>query len=142
MDPSLFETTNGVQYYTYADYAKWNTTERYELIDGIPYMMASPSSAHQSIVFEIGHQLKNLLKDKKCVPFISPLDVCLNGKNEMDNTVFQPDVFVVCDRSKIEQNYINGAPDFVVEVLSPSSISRDTTQKMIKYIRVCSIIRF
>jgi Uma2 family endonuclease len=121
--------------YTYADYAKWETDERYELIDGVPYMMAGPSSAHQDIAGEVFYQLKNRLKDKQCRPYIAPYDVCLFGKDGDDETVVQPDVLVVCDKSKIKKNYLNGAPDFVIEVLSPSSLSKDQILKLNKYMQ-------
>ena len=123
----------GIKTYTYAEYARWDTDDRYELIDGIPYMMASPSSVHQHVVGEVLVQLANALRGKPCRPFVSPLDVCLFGKGDDDKTVVQPDVLVVCDRSKITTKYINGAPDFVVEVVSPSSTRKDHLLKLNKY---------
>jgi Uma2 family endonuclease len=119
--------------YTYADYAGWETEDRYELIDGVPFLMAGASSDHQIIAGEIYRQLGNQLKGKPCRPFIAAYDVCLNGKGNWDADVFQPDVLVVCNRSKITKNYLNGAPDFAVEVLSPSTRSKDMILKLKKY---------
>jgi len=120
--------------YTYADYAKWETNERYELVDGVPYMMAAPTTEHQDITGDVFHQLKNILSGKPCKPYISPVDVCLSGKRENDKTVVQPDILVVCDRSKIEKNFINGAPEFVIEVLSPSNRSEVFVLKLKRYL--------
>jgi len=121
--------------FTYADYAKWETDKRWELINGVPYMMASPVYNHQKILGVVFNQLYNQLKGKKCTPIISPFDVCLLGKGNDDETVVQPDVMVVCDRSKIEKNYCNGAPDFIIEVISPSTASVDRLFKMNKYMK-------
>ena len=122
------------KHYTYADYAGWDTEERYELIDGVPYLMASPSWQHQTISGEIFLQLANFLKDKPCKVFTAPLDVLLNGTGNSDDTVVQPDIVVICDRKKLgDGRYVNGAPDFVVEILSPSSSLRDMGVKFNKY---------
>ena len=107
--------------------------ERYELINGRIYMMASPNVGHQNIAGEIYRQLSNYLKDKTCRPFIAALDVVLFEKSKEDKNksqnVFQPDVFVVCDPEKIAEDRIYGAPDFVVEVVSLSSKIYDYFKK-------------
>jgi Uma2 family endonuclease len=111
------EAVSRNEYFTYADYAEWDTDERYELIGGVPYLMSpAPSVRHQEIVGELYTIFRNFLADKPCRAFISPIDVRLNAGAE-DDTVLQPDVIVVCDKGKIGDNSINGAPDLVVEVL-------------------------
>jgi Uma2 family endonuclease len=84
------------------------------------------------MVGEMYRQTANALQGKPCQPFIAPVDVLFPRMNEQDDavqTVLQPDVFVVCDPSKFEPHAIRGAPDWVVEVLSPGSASRDHTAK-------------
>ena len=109
--------------YTWADYEKWEDDFRCELIDGIVYMMAPPTISHQDVVLEIGAQLRELLKGKKCKPFISPIGVRLfPSKDKTDRDVLLPDVIVVCDKSKLTNDAAcEGAPDVVFEVLSPST---------------------
>lgn len=116
--------------------------ERYELIDGRIYLMAAPSMDHQDIAGFIYRKLGNYLEDKPCKPFIAPLDVILFEKGEKDEktdeksrNVFQPDVFVVCDKDKMSQSGINGAPDFVAEVASPSSLTHDYHDKCGLYLK-------
>ena len=116
---------------------KKDKKERYELIGGKIYLMASPSTEHQNILGEIYGELRNYLKGKQCRPFMAPLDVILfekNKKNECRN-VFQPDVFAVCDLKKIDKNKINGAPDFVVEIVSPSNPENDYYYKLDAYMK-------
>jgi Uma2 family endonuclease len=132
------------RYYTYADYAGWDTAERYELIDGVPYLMSpAPSPDHQKIVLKLGAIFNAFLEDGPCEVFIAPVDVRLNAGSE-DDTVLQPDILIVCDDSKIGDRSINGAPDVVVEVLSPSSEKYDSGAKLDKYleagVRECWII--
>ena len=121
--------------YTYADYASWDTEERYELIDGVPYMMAAPSITHQRISGNLHGELWNFLRGKPCKVFSAPLDVRLNAAADNDVDVVQPDLMVVCDRSKIDEKGCNGAPDLVIEILSPSSISHDKLRKFNKYLQ-------
>ena len=112
--------------------------ERYELIDGNIYMMASPSVRHQDMALFISRKLGNYLEGKKCRPFIAPLDVVLfkkETKKDKSQNVFQPDVFVVCDPDKIDENRIYGAPDLVFEVVSPSSETHDYFKKFGLYMK-------
>ena len=120
--------------YTYEDYASWETDERYELIDGVPYLMAAPSFEHQDICAELLTQFRVFLKGKTCKAIAAPLDVRLNV-HDGDDTVVQPDLLVVCDRSKIDEKGVNGAPDLAVEILSPSSGNKDGFLKYQKYLR-------
>jgi len=120
--------------YTYADYLTWNDGGRYELIDGDVYMMSpSPSPAHQKISVGLCNQLYNYLKDKTCDVFAAPFDVRLNADTE-DDTVVQPDISVICDPIKIDARGCNGAPDMVVEILSPTTARRDLVAKFNKYL--------
>jgi len=122
-------------YYTYEDLLKMERgLERYELIDGVIQAMASPKRWHQEIVGEIFGQLRDFLKGKKCKVYISPFDVRLNFDDE-DDIVVQPDVLVICDLSKLVKDGqgCKGAPDIVVEVLSPSTSFMDRIVKFRKY---------
>ena len=120
--------------YTYADYLQWDDDERYELIGGVPYLMASPSQQHQEILTEFSRQFSNFLRGKPCKGFVAPFDVRLFPQNDhIDDTVVQPDFLVVCDRNKLDGNACNGAPDFVAEILSPSSSKRDRITKKAQY---------
>jgi Uma2 family endonuclease len=121
-------------FFTYNDYIEIDDNNRYEVIDGELYMMSSPSSTHQMIVGEVFRQLSNALQGKPCRPFVSPLDVRLFYEEDgSDDTIVQPDVFVVCDKNKVGKNSINGAPDFVIEVLSPSNSLFEMSLKQSKY---------
>lgn len=118
--------------YTLDDYYQIPDDQRVELIDGVFYDMAAPTSIHQIIAGHFHAQLLNYVRSKKgkCMPMISPLDVQLNCDNR---TMVQPDVVVVCDRDKIIKRCVYGAPDLVVEVLSPFTRKKDMTLKMHKY---------
>lgn len=121
--------------YTYANYATWDDDERWELIDGVPYAMSpAPTQKHQEITGEIFAQLHAFLKGKPCKVFISPFDVRLNASDD-DNTVFQPDLLVVCDQSKLDGKSCKGAPDLIIEVLSPSTSRIDRMIKFQKYLQ-------
>jgi Uma2 family endonuclease len=120
--------------YTVEDYYVLSENERMELIDGVIYDMSSPTTIHQVIAGKIYYKLENYIMGKKgqCVPIISPIDVQLDCD---DRTILQPDVIVVCDRDKIKKGVVYGGPDFVVEVISPSTRSRDKNLKLDKYMR-------
>ena len=118
--------------YTYEDLQNIEDGNRYELIDGELYLMSSPTTSHQEIVGEIYAQLHAYLKGKKCKAFIAPLDVCLSGVRnpKKEYNVLQPDILVVCDENKLTKDMgVQGAPDLVIEVLSPSSRKHDTFVK-------------
>ncbi len=118
--------------YTYEDLQNFEDEKRYELINGELYLMSSPTTLHQKIIGEIHGQLYNYLKGKKCQSFVSPLDVCLSGVRnpKKEYNVVQPDILVVCDENKITNNMgIQGAPDLIIEVLSPTSKKHDTFVK-------------
>jgi len=119
--------------YTYTDYLEWDDDERLELIDGAVYMMSpAPTQAHQEIIGGLYRQFADFLDGKPCKIFIAPFDVRLNVKDR-DDTVLQPDLLVVCDKSKLDGKSCLGAPDLVVEIISPSTARRDRLTKFIKY---------
>ncbi len=126
-------------YHTYADYLAWPEDVRYELIDGMAYLMApAPTLEHQDIAGEIYFQLRRALEGQSCRAFIAPLDVRLPKGEELDeevDTVVQPDVLVVCHARKLNRRGVRGAPDFVVEVLSPATAGHDYLLKRRAYER-------
>ena len=119
--------------YTYADYITWDDDVRYELIDGVAYAMAPPSEAHQTVLGELFLQFATYLKGKKCKVLFAPFDVRLNAFKK-DTDVFQPDLLVVCDRTKLDGKALLGAPDLAIEVLSPSTAQHDKIKKFNKYL--------
>jgi len=121
--------------FTYTDYAGWDDDNRYELIDGVVHLMSAPSATHQSILVELSRQIANYLIGKSCKVFVAPFDVCINGKGDLDDTVVQPDILVICDNEKIEDKYCNGAPDLTIEILSPSTSRHDRIVKLNKYLQ-------
>ena len=127
------------KHYTYADYLQWPDDTRYELIDGEAFRMApTPLIEHQEIAGEVYCQLANQLDGQPCRPYIAPVDVRLPRADEADaaiDTVVQPDVLVVCDPHKIDRRGVRGAPDWVLEVLSPSTAAHDQIAKRRTYER-------
>ncbi|RLB87728.1 MAG: Uma2 family endonuclease [Deltaproteobacteria bacterium] len=111
--------------FTYADYVTWPDDERWELIDGEAYNMTpAPTTRHQVVVGSLYFLLRSLLAGKPCRGFVAPIDVVLS-----EHDVVQPDVFVVCDEKKITEANIQGAPDVVIEVLSPTTALKDRREK-------------
>jgi len=117
--------------YTYADYLYWDDGERYEVIDGVAYMMASPTAIHQGISGELFGAIWEFLKDKPCKVFAAPFDVRLFPEEDnSDDTIVQPDILVVCDPAKLSDvKACKGAPDLVIEILSASSLIMDRKVK-------------
>lgn len=119
------------QKYAYCDYLTWPEGERWELIAGEPLAMTpAPSLKHQRIAGRLYFALEAALSGHPCTAFIAPVDVVL-----ANDTVVQPDVLVVCDASKLEANRVAGAPDLIVEVLSPATALRDHKAKRELYER-------
>ena len=110
--------------YSFADFLAWDEHERAEIIGGEIYLMGTPSSRHQEISFEIGRQLGNYLEGKRC-----------RDDPEAVDTVVEPDISVICDRGKIDKTGCKGAPDMVVEILSPSTQRHDRLVKLGLYQR-------
>ena len=127
------------EYYTYIDYLTWDEQEHTELIEGVPVMMAPPSRIHQQISGEIFGQIANYLEGKRCRVYAAPFAVRLFARsdipNDKVNTIVEPDISVICDKDKLDERGCVGAPDFVVEVISPSSIRHDRLTKFNLYQR-------
>ena len=106
--------------------------KRAELLDGVWYDMAAPGTQHQRLVMSLSSALHEHIRSKggKCEVFPAPFAVFLNEKNE---TYVEPDVSVICDASKLKQDGCHGAPDLVIEITSPSTLSRDYVYKLNKY---------
>ncbi|MBF0524367.1 MAG: Uma2 family endonuclease [Deltaproteobacteria bacterium] len=123
--------------FTYADYLEWPEDERWELIEGQAFdMTPAPSPQHQQMLVELARQIANFLVGRACVVYVAPFDVRLPEGDEDDlriKTVVQPDIAVICNRSKIDARGSRGAPDFVVEIISPSSASKDQITKTALY---------
>lgn len=126
--------------FSYADYLTWDDGQRWELIDGQAYCMTpAPNRRHQAWLGELHRQFSNHLVDKPCQVYLAPFDVRLPDAPEDGDdetiTVVQPDIVVVCDHGKLDDRGCKGAPDLVVEILSPSTSKRDITVKYELYQR-------
>jgi len=125
--------------YTYADYLTWPDDERWELFAGVPYdMTPAPSLKHQRVLRELFRQIANYLVGKSCEVFSSPFDVRFPVENEPDEKIenlVQPDISVICDKSKLDEKGCRGAPDFIIEILSPSTSRKDRMIKFYTYER-------
>lgn len=122
--------------YSYASYIRWKFEERVELIKGKVFLMGAPATKHQVCIGIVFGELYQFLKGKPCKAFVSPFDVRFPGKSLMDQEVFtvlQPDICVVCDDRKIDARGCIGAPDIVVEVLSPGNNRKDLNFKFKVY---------
>ena len=139
----LVKETNDVRSYkagryTYGDYLKWSDDERWELIEGQPFDMSpAPSRQHQKILGNLFTMISNYLKDKKCEVYVAPFDIRLpeyeGQKDEEIINVVQPDITIICDLSKLDDKGCKGAPDLVVEVLSPATAGKDLKLKLKLY---------
>ncbi|MCM8594059.1 Uma2 family endonuclease [Accumulibacter sp.] len=125
--------------HTYGDYLHWPDEVRYELIGGLAYAMApAPSVAHHEVLLAIARQAAAALDGSPCRVFVAPVDVRLPMADEADedvDTVVQPDILAVCDPAKIDERGIRGAPDWIVEVLSPATAGHDQVLKRALYER-------
>ncbi len=118
--------------FTYQDYLSWPDEERWEIIEGRAHAMSPvPKPIHQKIVWNLAAAIdRQKEKLSGCAPFIAPTDVVLDEKN-----VVQPDLFIICDPSKITENNISGAPDLIIEVVSPNTEVKDRREKFKLYER-------
>jgi Uma2 family endonuclease len=135
MGPALRKTD---EHYTYGDYLSWPGGERWELINGIAWNMSpAPSRAHQMLLGELFARFHAWLADKPCQVFLAPFDVALpadphQAHDEVD-TVVQPDLSVFCDPTRLTDAGARGAPDLVVEILSPWTSKKDLNDKFTLY---------
>lgn len=125
--------------YTFADVLTWDEGKNIEIINGEAFMMATPSRIHQKISMELSRQLANYLEGKSCEVYPAPFGVRLFEQDgdspENVDTVVEPDISVVCDRSKLDKQGCKGAPDMIIEVLSPSTRRHDRLVKLNLYQR-------
>lgn len=127
------------KHYTYEDILSWGEDVRAEIIYGDLYMMSAPSTIHQVVSMELSARIHAFLSDKPCRVFAAPFDVRL-FENDQDNpgnvdTVVEPDISVVCDKNKIDKRGCKGAPDMIIEILSPSTARLDYFVKLNLYHR-------
>jgi Uma2 family endonuclease len=119
--------------YSYADYFKWKFEERVELIRGRIFKMSpAPNRIHQKLSLYISARLSLFLEGRKCEAYTAPFDVRLPRKSKDDKdilTVLQPDICVICDPSKLDDRGCVGAPDIVVEILSPGNNAKELKNK-------------
>jgi Uma2 family endonuclease len=119
--------------YTYADYLKWQFEERLELFRGKIFKLSAPNTKHQVIAGNLTAAAIIFLKQKKCNAFPAPFDVRLPVKNRKNDdeitTVVQPDLCVICDETKLDSRGCCGAPDLVVEILSPGNSKKEVRLK-------------
>ena len=124
--------------YTYADLLEWDEDVRAELHDGEAVMMPPPMTVHQEVLINLIYQLYSCLKESKKEKeyklYPAPFGVRLFPKKDhSDNTVFEPDIVLICDKNKLDERGCNGAPDLVIEVTSPSTARYDRVYKFRKY---------
>ena len=126
------DTAKKIESYTIDDIYALPDGERAELIDGKIYYMAPPSTRHQRLVSDLHYQIKDFIKRNhgECEAFPAPFAVFLN---ENDKNYVEPDLVVVCDKDKLTDKGCNGAPDWIIEVVSPTSRPMDYYKKLFKY---------
>lgn len=126
------EAARQIEYYTIEDIYALPDGQRAELIDGQIYIIAAPSMVHQRIVMELSYQIKDYIRSHNgdCEVFPAPFAVFLNAD---DKTYVEPDISVICDNNKLNDKGCNGAPDWIIEIVSPSSRSMDFYKKLLKY---------
>ena len=121
--------------YSYSDYMKWQFQERVEIIMGKIFPMSAPTTLHQHIIGELFFNIYSFFKYTSCNVILSPIDVRLpvGKQGNTFKTVVQPDLCVICDKSKIVTQGIIGAPDLVIEILSPSNRQIEMHEKFEAY---------
>ena len=118
--------------YTIEDIYSLPEGQRAELIDGQIYMMAPPNARHQDIIFSLSRKIADYIdaNEGTCKIYLAPYAVFLNAD---DKDYVEPDISVICDKSKLDDKGCNGAPDWIVEVVSPSTQRMDYIVKLFKY---------
>ena len=125
--------------YTYDDYLKFEDNEIVEIIDGkISAMSPAPSRIHQELIMEISAEIRNYIKSNngECKVYPAPFDVVLVSENQNANdskNIVQPDISVICDKSKLTDKGCTGSPDMIVEIISPFNPSNDYVRKLNLY---------
>lgn len=114
-------------------YENLEPDDRLEYIDGVVYALASPTFKHQQIVMELSYRLNNFLRGKKCSPLVAPFDVHFESYEQ--KACVQPDILVICDEENVRDGKYYGVPTMVVEVMSPSTKSKDNIIKLNLYWR-------
>ncbi len=117
---------------TLEQYEALPENRRVEVFDGVIFDMASPSQIHQTLSMELSNILYNYIKNKKgaCQIFSAPFDVKLSDR---PLTIVQPDIIIICDKDKLDGKRCNGAPDFIIEIVSPATPSDDYIRKLYYY---------
>ena len=122
--------------FTYADYKSWPEGKRIEVIDGNPVMQSAPGVRHQQVLKRLLRKIDEFLDDKPCEVYPAPLELRLSPLNdESDTNVYEPDLMVICDKSKLTDRGVAGPPDMVVEILSPSTARYDKINKLNNYLK-------
>jgi len=124
------------QRWTYADYKDWELKEgeRYEILYGEAYVMSAPNTFHQAMLMELSKQIAVFLTGKPYRVYPAPFDVRLFfEEDESDDTVVQPDITVICDKERRGKEGGRGAPDLIVEILSPSNTAIEMQRKFNLY---------
>lgn len=121
-----------VNYYTIDDIYNLSEGQRAELIDGELYMLATPNRIHQKFVMALSNSIFNYIQSKNsdCEVYSAPFAVFLNANNDI---YLEPDISVICDKNKLTDEGCKGAPDWVIEIVSPSSRPMDYNKKLLKY---------
>ncbi|GHV04838.1 hypothetical protein FACS1894217_00740 [Clostridia bacterium] len=127
------DLAKNIERQTVSDFRGLPENTRAELVDGAIVMMAGASAAHQRVQMNLSAFLHGFLRGRSCRVFPAGFDVHLVDRGDED--VFQPDVLVVCDKSKLREDGCYGAPDFIAEILSPSTSRHDRFTKYHKYLR-------
>ena len=116
--------------YTWVERLEWEGDDRWELIDGLPYAMSSPSLLHQVMVMELSGRLYPQFREGRCRLLAAPFDVKLSHRD-----VVQPDLLVICDTHRLQASHLDGPPELAVEVLSPSNERHERLRKLNLYAR-------
>lgn len=132
--------------YTYADYLMWQVSERLELLKGYIRQMSAPNRRHQGISWNLSREFATHLKNAPCRAYSAPFDVRLvknpQGKtNKEIYTVVQPDICIICDLSKLDDRGCIGAPELIVEIVSPTNSRTDVKDKFELY-QECGVLEY
>ena len=121
--------------YSYSDYLSWGEEDRWEIIDGVSYLHSPTLRIHQRISFNLSLQFGKYLENKECEVYAAPFCVRLGIEKDENNirTVVEPDISIICDKSKLDEKGCAGSPDLIVEIVSPTSAQLDKINKFNKY---------